>query len=319
VASYDYYDEEQDIIEELFIETLRVVNAMKSSNVDRLMCENKELVFSKIRSKMDTKQLICSAKSNRYGIWNYLLIASVFLLLIASTVALYYYGTYKSRMVELAKTQIHLKVPFGVISQMILPDGSRVILNGGSKISYPVIFTSSRQIDFSGEGFFEVVKDENNPFIINSKNISVKVLGTRFGIKAYDEDVKTILTLKEGSVKVFPFGMDIKEGVFLEPDQQLIIRNDTKEFQRRNVIADDYTAWKEGIFIFKNQALSEISATLERRFNVKINIKSDLIGSEQYTAQFRYGENVEQILEKLSHKRSWRVIKKNGIIELTGN
>lgn len=314
-----YYDGEQDIVEELLIETLRVVNAAKSSNVDRLMCESKEFVFNKILNKIDMKPFVCHTKSNRHGIWNYLLVASVFLLLITSAIAFYYYETYKSRMVELAETQIHLEVPFGVISRTVLPDGSRIVLNGGSKISYPALFTNFRQISFSGEGFFEVAKDERNPFIINSKNISIKVIGTCFDIKAYDEDVKTILTLKEGSVKAFPLGTDIKEGIFLEPGQQLIIRNDTKEFRRCNVIADDYTAWKEGIFIFKHQALSEISATLERRFDVKINIESDIVGSEQYTAQFRYGENVEQILEKLSHKRSWRFIKKNGIIELTNN
>jgi ferric-dicitrate binding protein FerR (iron transport regulator) len=314
-----YYDEEQDIVEELLIETLRVVNAAKSSNVDKLMCENKEFVFNKIQNKIDAKPLVCLTKDNRHGIWNYLFIASVFLLLITSVAAFYYYETYKSRMVELAETQIHLEVPFGVISRTVLPDGSRIVLNGGSKISYPALFTNFRQIDFSGEGFFEVAKNENNPFIINSKNISIKVVGTCFGIKAYDEDVKTIVTLKEGSVKAFPLNTDIKEGIFLEPGQQLIIRNDSKEFQRRNVIADDYTAWKEGVFIFRNQALSEISATLERRFDIKINIESDIIGSEHYTAQFRYGENVEQILEKLSYKRSWKFIKKNGTIELTNN
>jgi ferric-dicitrate binding protein FerR (iron transport regulator) len=305
-------------IEALSKETLRVVSAIKSPNTpqSQQMDESKEAIFKKITNKIGSDFTTYPVKPEKHKLFlPYWRVASIIVLLIASVAALSYFQRDTPPAVDL--TQVEIEAPLGTVSRVILSDGTKVTLNSGSKLTYPTSFAGNRQVHLSGEGYFDVAKDENKPFIVCTPNLSVKVLGTRFGFRAYEEDVQTILTLEEGSVSALLLDHDSKKMILLAPDQQLIIDNTTKEFQHLNVNVSDYISWKDGILIFQNQTLSEIVTILERRFGTKIKIRSDIAARhEQYVAQFKYGENVEQILEKLSCKRSWKYIKQDGMIEL---
>jgi len=303
--------------EAITAEVLRVINAIKHSDVSQQMNDSKENIFNRINDKIEAESYTSDIKINkRKWLVRYLSIASVITLLIVSISTLTYRMGYNSKTNDLVQADVELIVPAGTLSQIRLPDGTHVTLNGGSVLTYPASFEKTRQVTLTGEGYFDVVKDEKRPFIVNSNNLSAKVLGTRFGFKAYNDDCQTILTLEEGSVCAFPADNHSKEGFMLKPDQQIIIENETGEFQRRNVNAKEYISWKDGILTFRDQTLGEIAIILERRFDVRIKISSELIQSQRYAAQFKYGENVEQILDKLSYKRSWKYVKQNGIIEL---
>jgi len=310
----DPIKEDANIIEDIVVQTQKVLDAIKHPDTSRQTGESREVIYNKVEQKMNRDSFALPSRRKRFV--HYISIASVIALLIVSVgTSTYFYG-YHSATHKMARTNMEVKVPLGTMSHIILPDGTKVTLNGGSKLIYPVAFDGERSVTLSGEGFFDVAKDEKNPFFVHSQNLSVKVLGTRFGFKAYDEDKQTVLTLQSGLVSAFPYGSEKGNGIHLKPNQQIIVDNETKEFWRRDVIADEYLTWKDGILTFRNQAIEDIAVILERHFGTKISVLSDNLRHEQYTAQFKHGEGLDEILSKLSFKRAWNFKKANGRIEI---
>jgi ferric-dicitrate binding protein FerR (iron transport regulator) len=312
-------ENEKNIVDNICTEVLQVVNALKHPDLSQQMDDRKSYIFEQINRKIEADKAEYSAKWNKRSIRiRYLSVACIMLLLLAASAVSYYVG-YITEKEILEQAQVDINVPYGILSQIRLPDGSLVILNGGSRLSYPASFCKNRQIYLSGEGFFEIIKDEKHPCIVNTKNISVKVLGTRFSFKAYEEDKQTTLTLEEGSLSAISLYNTKKECIFLNPDQQLILNHQTSDLRRKTVQASNYTSWKDGHFSFINMSLGEIATILKRRFDVEIVFASENIRDEYYYAQFENGENLEQILDLLSHKRSWTYVRKNNIINVVEN
>ncbi len=342
--------EHKDIQEEISAEVLRVVNALKPSDCSQDLMDGKEDVFRRITGKMNADQAVIKEGRLKRMVRYMPAAAVVLAVFISSTFFVYFLG-YRSGTNDIVYTEVETVVAYGTVSKLTLSDGTEVVLNGGSTLIYPVSFTGDyRQVLLSGEGFFDVTKNESVPFIVHSEKLSVKVLGTRFSIKAYKEDKHTTLTLESGKVSALPVEskeevivlesdqqliydnktkelqrriVDAgnythwKDGIILEPTQQLILNNKTGEINRRKVNPEDYTAWKHGTLVFRNQTMGEIASILERRFDQKIHISSDTIRNESYGGRFKDGENVEEILRILSDKRDWKFSKRNGIIEIT--
>ena len=297
-------------------EVLNIINMLKHTDVSDMIVEGKEHVFNRVVHKISSEYKKENIVPDKKIHIRYFFAASIVLVfLLSSAIATYYIGYNSAKNVS-QHNQITIKAPYGITSTVIMPDGTSATLNSGSELSYPSIFGKERQVFLSGECYFDVVKNEKSPFIVNAATVAVKVLGTRFAFKTYNDDDQSVITLEEGSVKVIPLTFDIKGEIILSPNQQLIIDNNTFELRRRIVKTEEYTSWKEGILNFRDVSLGEISKVLERSFNVKIKITADDLINENYVAQFKYGENVEQILEKLSYKRSWNFIKHNDIIEI---
>ncbi|MDR1557267.1 MAG: DUF4974 domain-containing protein [Tannerellaceae bacterium] len=312
-------EDEKNGTDDIYTEVLQIINALKHPDLSQQMEERKACIFEQINHKIDADKTECPIKGKKRNIrMRYLAAVCIVLFFLSVAGTSYYMGYMREKEIS-AQAQVEVYVPNGVLSRIGLPDGSLVILNGGSRLSYPASFSKDRQIYLSGEGFFEIKKDEKHPCIINTKNISVKVLGTRFSFKAYEEDKQTILTLEEGSLSAIPIYKNKKECIFLNPDQQLILNHQTGDLRRRNVRADNYTVWKDGHLYFINMSLGEIAADLERRFDVKITFLSENIRDEYYHAQFENGETPDQILNLLSHKRSWTYIRKNNTIHIVEN
>jgi ferric-dicitrate binding protein FerR (iron transport regulator) len=309
--------EDGTLVDEICTKVLSVLSTLKSTDIRKQMTESKEIVYEQANSKINTdSSLVRRIQRARTTVYfRYLSAASVALLLILSTAAVTYRIGLRSGNQRPVPAQVEMNVPYGVMSKVALSDGTVVTLNGGSKLTYPASFEGGRQVSLSGEGFFDVAKDEEHPFIIQAKNISVKVLGTRFAFKAYEEDSHTVLTLESGRIQAIPLHTNEKD-IFLNPNQQLVLDNRNGEFQRIDVKAEEYTSWKDGVLCFRDLTLKEIATELERRFDVKIQILSDELKSEQYFAQFKNGENAEQILHKLSFKHAWKAVKRQDQIEI---
>ena len=199
-----------------------------------------------------------------------------------------------------------IEVPAGTKSQIKLPDGSQVWLNSGSKISFPVQFSSDcRDIKLEGEAFFEVTKNEKVPMLISTPLLNVKVYGTQFNLKAYPDDGNVETALFEGKISVFS-KKETKE-YFIEPGQAAFYDSKNHSIQI-NQVSDIsiYKSWKDGKLIFQNQSFAEILRQLERWYNVDIQLTDESLAKTTLYATFT-NESIEQILEILSNSISFVV------------
>ncbi|WP_297906433.1 FecR domain-containing protein [uncultured Parabacteroides sp.] len=207
------------------------------------------------------------------------------------------YKKQNSQMVEMVN-------PKGMRSSVILPDGTKVILNSGTTLSYPTAFVSKqREVKVDGEAFFEVSHDKDHPFIVNAENVKVKVLGTKFNVKAYGDDDNIEVTLAEGKVGV---GLDTKNLIPIMPGQQIKYMKASHRFIKREVRLQSYTAWVCGKFYFTNYPLEKIAKQLERSFNVRIQILGNDLKKAAFTGDFVRGENIDQILRVMTANRPIR-------------
>lgn len=163
-----------------------------------------------------------------------------------------------------------IAIPRGGQYQLILADGSKVWLNAASSLRFPVAFAANeRRVQLTGEGYFEVSKDADRPFIVQTQTADVRVLGTHFNVSAYpDEAWKT--TLLEGSVAVKRNASQ----VFLRPGNQAIVKGmDDHIALVREADTDEAIAWKEGFFHFKDADVVSVMNQLSRWYDVDIVYK----------------------------------------------
>lgn len=187
----------------------------------------------------------------------------------------------------------------GERAQVALPDGTNVWLNTNSKVNYHTsFFSSERKVDLSGEAYFEVTKDKHSPFIVNSKNVNTKVLGTKFNICANPDDEWVTTTLLEGSILVMATGM---ENVKMKPEQQLKINTRTMKTQL-SVCSnpDDYIGWIQGKLHFKEATLKEIANTLVKYYKVNIIFADKKLQEQKFTGDFDLSDSIHQIFSLLS-------------------
>lgn len=189
-------------------------------------------------------------------------------------------------------------VPLGQMTQIKLSDGSKIWLNSGSVFKYPTEFgQTSREVFIDGEAFMEVAKDKHNPFIVNAKEFSVKVLGTSFNITAYSTDSHANVTLVEGSVLLH--SEDKKWERNISPGQSAMLL-DGKVPEVSNVKTDFYTSWKEGKIVFRNETLEEIAKKMERWYNVEVQFKDEELKKLTFSGTFLKYKPVEQVFRSIS-------------------
>lgn len=183
----------------------------------------------------------------------------------------------------------NISVPYGGKTNITLPDGSEVWINSGSQFHYPGRFDEERVVELEGEAYFDVVPGEK-PFIVKSPYGDVKVMGTKFNVKAYDEGLFAT-TLVSGSV-IFT-STDGKRAM-LTPGTQVILEDEG--YKLRQVETALLTSWKEGRLIFREESLQKIVTRLERWYNVDIELKGERIKNLKYTGTIEM-ETFSEVLE----------------------
>ncbi len=173
-----------------------------------------------------------------------------------------------------------------------LSDGTRVWLNAETELIYPVAFAGGeRRVKLSGEAYFEVTKDERNPFIVETEGVDIKVLGTSFNVCAYDDDEVVRTTLSTGKVQLQKKNKKI---CVLNPDQQAVVNKKSGEFEVMDIQSSFYTRWHEGYFIFRGNTLKEIMKTLSRWYEMSYEFAAEELDQEKfYGIVSRYGEMKE--------------------------
>ncbi len=189
-----------------------------------------------------------------------------------------------------------LIVPRGGEFSLELADGTRVWLNAESRLRYPVAFTGKeRKVEMEGEVYFEVVKNNEKPFIVTVNGVDIRVLGTSFNVSAYQEEVVT--TLVEGKVQ-------LKKGdeqVILSPNQQAIWSDD--KFKVKQVDARNYVLWKEGIFYFEDVDLERILDDMARWYNVNIFYMNPTLKKMKFSVEIKRYEDINEILRRIEQTK----------------
>ena len=183
----------------------------------------------------------------------------------------------------------------GETYQVRLPDGTLIWLNAASSLKYPVSFTKlkSRNVELSGEAYFEVAKDKSHPFVVESNGQQVKVLGTHFNVNAYTDEPSTNTTLLEGSIKVMAAG----SAVVVKPGQQANLRGNKITIEEVNVNA--MVDWKNGKFRFKNEPLPSILRKISRWYDVQIEYQPDPSNTPTFSGSVSRFDNVSAVLKML--------------------
>jgi ferric-dicitrate binding protein FerR (iron transport regulator) len=205
---------------------------------------------------------------------------------------------------------VKVSAPAGTTATVLLPDGSEVELNSGATLTYRRAFLGGRRVGLAGEAFFDVVP-EGRPFVVETFNASVEVLGTRFNVRAWPEDAwpETVVVLASGAVGVTSLDVPGRP-VHLEPGQMSRVPERAALPGRPvGVAVDQMVAWRTGGFAFNNQPLGSIFAELERRFGVSIEAPRAL-AEDSLVLFLDRAAGVEDILEAISrsHGLTYRAV-----------
>lgn len=193
--------------------------------------------------------------------------------------------------------QIEISTAYGEQKRLVLPDSSEVWLNAGSTITYPETFTKeNRVVTLDGEAYFSVRKDDAKPFIVETSQLSVKVLGTKFNVKAYANDANITTTLTSGKVEV---STQSRPPQTLKPNERLTYDKSTSDIEISTVDTVDTNSWVKGKIIFTNATAEEIFRTLERRYDTVIDHSADFSAPRRYTVKFLKDENLDEMLNIL--------------------
>lgn len=231
-----------------------------------------------------------------YRTWSVAAVAIVLLGLI--TVTAYWQG---SRQIQSNFSDIVVEAPLGSKTKLTLPDGSTVWLNAGSKMVYSQGFgVRDRRLAFQGEGYFEVEKNDEMPFLVQTHDVNVTVVGTKFNFRNYPEDEEAVVELLEGKVAL---ENQLKEESvrYLSPNEKMVLHKATGKMDITSAKVKEATLWTENILLFDEDLLPDIIRKLERSYHVQIEIESEALKQTRFYGQFNQLEqNIYDVLDMLS-------------------
>ncbi len=217
----------------------------------------------------------------------------------------------------------------GAMSVVVLPDGTRVWLNSGSKLLYDKEYNENqRMVTLVGEAYFDVITNPSKPFVVRAGKLAIKAMGTSFNVKAYPEDYSVVTTLVKGKVIIEGKDNNNKDfAVWMQPKQTLTYFENKKDFiaikkdpAKANVIftqneksnqivmeelsiikvkkvkTELYTSWRDANWVIEKQNLYNLARQLERRYSVVIDLRSENIKNFHFSGTIQ-NETIEQIME----------------------
>lgn len=214
-----------------------------------------------------------------------------------------------------------LYTPKGSIYSVLLSDSTKIWLNSETKIKYPTNFskTQTRTVELVyGEAYFEVspsTKNNDTKFVVKSNLQNIEVLGTKFNLKAYKDEINTYTTLVEGKVKV----NSSFDETLLKPNYQSIISYNSEKFILKEANISEIIAWKNGVFSFRKLPLADIMRTLSRWYDVDVVFLSQEISSIQLTGVFDKEQSIEDILSIIAITNSKVTNSKKIAYEINNN
>jgi transmembrane sensor len=286
-----------------------------------------EIAFNRHLDRMENLKIGYHYPSSKTSIKRSVFVLSSFFAVLLVFSLLYFRTIYTSFAVtapivhKVQPSENEILTATGSKMHQVLPDGTSIWLNSGSRISYSKSFGAyGREVNLTGEAFFDVVSNPNKPFVIHTARIDIKVLGTRFNVKSYPTDKTTETTLIRGSIEV-SLKNKSQDKIVLKPDQKLVVSNEDsislqqsprrrdvhraivpaivgKPTYERNTGAIIETSWVDNKLIFQDQNFADLAVQMERWYGVTIHFQDRRQKELQFTGTFEK-ETIQQALEAL--------------------
>ena len=187
---------------------------------------------------------------------------------------------------------------YGQKKTLVLSDGTKVILNSGSSIEFPESFgQATRHVKFKGEAFFEVARNAQKPFIIESGGLTTRVLGTSFNVQCFDEEDDISVSVVTGKVEI---ETETGQTALLQPNDMGVFNKVDKELTKRTFDIEKLIAWTSGTLLFENERLPEIFRKLEKWYGVRFVIQKGVNLQGKYSGEYKT-KSLELVLEGLSY------------------
>lgn len=244
-------------------------------------------------------------------------IAASILLLFASGLTILYYIQHQE-LQTLAEQDVIVRSGDSGTSQVSLPDGTLVRLNANSSLTYQQNFgQNNRKVKLSGEGYFEVKKNTEKKFIVNTGYIDVTVLGTKFNLYAYEDKDIIEMALVEGHVNVST-SKPPYQTICVKPNEKVTYNKYDNKLNIEKTTTKIETAWLNKELVFREEKLENVFQCLSRKFRVKFSIDSSISVDDVYTGAFD-DEKIEDILEVLKIHYGFNYTVKDGKINIRMN
>jgi len=212
---------------------------------------------------------------------------------------LYWVSQYSQSAVQFTETIS----PRGQKSQIVLADGTKVWLNSDTKIKYPGSFSKDqRDVYLDGEAFFEVTKNAYQPFVVHTSGVNVKVLGTKFNVKAYPDETQIETSLFEGKVNLIVNNASSRNKVETEvkPGQSITYSKTNDQLVESRFPKEEINGWKKNQLIFKDDTFNNLVRKVERWYNVDVVYDEKQFNDRRLTVELYEGERLERLMEIIS-------------------
>ncbi len=226
------------------------------------------------------------------SVWRYAAAAVIFVMALTGV---YFLGANIG-----AQDNTVLLVAAGSKGEFILPDSTRVWLNGGTRLCYngDDFRSDRRHVKVEGEAYFEVTKDASRPFTVEMTQMEVEVLGTCFDVRNYDFSRTEEVVLKEGKVSVVMSGSD--EMLYLEPDQRIVLDRSTGNVSLSDENAYNYCSWYQPKVRFEGVALGDILTQISRRYRLVLEV-SPQVNTDILLTLTVYNDDADEVMRAIAY------------------
>ncbi len=270
------------------------------SHQDGELATIKEHVFSRITNQKDQKTKLNFNQKLRY----ITRVAAVFVVVFGAAMYLLMNNGSIDRLQEVAQpqpvNQIEKETAFGQQLSFKLPDGTMVKLNAGSKLIFPKQFSKeSREVTLIGEAFFDVERDENRPFNIKANKVNVRVLGTSFNVRSYEDEKHVQVGVRTGRVQVYSEAGD--QEVTLEKNDMADYSSASNKITK-GVIKESAMVfgWMDRELLLKDYTIDQIMEEVTRWFDVQFEVKVALNNKRKFTTRYK-DPTLKSVMESLSY------------------
>jgi ferric-dicitrate binding protein FerR (iron transport regulator) len=280
--------------------------------------------------------------------FNRFLAYTALIFLLAGAVFFLFFLNEKKHPVQTAtglesKTLNEISISKGSRSRILLPDGSKVWINSGSKLTYENYFKgNTREVQLDGEAYFDVVKDAAHPFIVHTSGIDIKVLGTAFNVKAFKMEPTIEATLIHGSIEIVDKNQPGSPKIMLKPHEKLIynkypsldeITSQDSRVGTRPAAEDAYsitikplnkniadtniveTAWVYNKLVFEDERFEDLALRMEKWFNIEVRFENDKLKNSKISGSF-LNETVEEAFKELQFLIPFSYVIKNNEVKI---
>ncbi|MCG8311066.1 MAG: FecR domain-containing protein [Cytophagales bacterium] len=268
----------------------------RSSNADR--------IFIGISAAIQEENPSYSTAPTKRRFFQITAVAATLSLLISS---IFVFDRLKNIEEASAPSEVEVVVkslPKGQKSKIFLPDGSIVWLNAQSTIKYPKRFSEhTRIVNLIGEAFFDVTEDATKPFIVKTDKLDIKVLGTTFNVRNYQNENNTDISLESGKISVHTLGLD-KKKYLLSPGEGLSFDDTSGSVTKFHTSRSSF-CWKDGTILFEEATFQEVIDKLSRWYGVEFVIENYDNSRWEYSAEFK-DEYLDNVLQSLGYSKGFR-------------